>query len=580
MKKLVYKKSFWNSLLSVIVLAVFAYIAMATFGGISQQKYKLPDGRWEISKHYSDGNTETTTGNVDSEGRWDGPVKIEYEDDNYMLTHTEEVNMVEGKRHGISKVIYPSGYVATYCYQHGERVDDANCEKSAIIETEDFSAYGILSYEVPWFVFKLSALGYDTNYVEAYMDTIETLLYATEFYPEDFEEYYSDVIDELEETAYDSILVLNAELSIYNGLDLILNHEFRLATLNSYRDNDSNTYNVVKTIYPNYLLTLNEAEVTDDDFKGFCAEYDKIMSGYDPMALDDPFLVDSLDERMYRAIDSIYSGDAGSAVVAKALKSAVLSDEFRTLQTFKEDFFSQIRNQPLDKTPKDVAEIVLLSILEKFIYGDLIKNAVTEAYSINNGLMSLPTVVTNFPNNISSTSVTLNGNVISDGGGEIQSRGIVWGTGYNPTINDQIVYVGSGTGDFEANITGLTEGETYYARTFAMNSAGFAYGNCITFVASSTTGILPEVTNTGFEIYPNPARDYIIINMEPKHSKRVIFTLFDVHGKVVFQKELKDVIQGETSVHLDLQNVQSGIYSCRITGDDDIYLTQKLMVNH
>lgn len=98
MKKLVYKKSFWNSLLSVIVLAVFAYIAMATFGGISQQKYQLPDGRWEISKHYSDGNTETTTGNVDSEGRWDGPVKVEYEDDNYMLTHTEEVNMVEGKR--------------------------------------------------------------------------------------------------------------------------------------------------------------------------------------------------------------------------------------------------------------------------------------------------------------------------------------------------------------------------------------------------------------------------------------------------------------------------------------------------
>jgi hypothetical protein len=56
--------------------------------------------------------------------------------------------------------------------------------------------------------------------------------------------------------------------------------------------------------------------------------------------------------------------------------------------------------------------------------------------------------------------------------------------------------------------------------------------------------------------------------------------LFDVHGKVVLQKELENVIRGESSVHLDLQNVQNGIYSCRIIGDDGIYITKKLMVNH
>ncbi len=57
MKRLIFKKSFRQSILSTIALAVFAYFAIASFG-TAQQKRKLPDGRYEVSKHYSKGNTD------------------------------------------------------------------------------------------------------------------------------------------------------------------------------------------------------------------------------------------------------------------------------------------------------------------------------------------------------------------------------------------------------------------------------------------------------------------------------------------------------------------------------------------
>ncbi len=580
MKKIILKKSFWQTFLSTIAIAIFGYFALSTIPGVSQQKRLLPDGRYELSKQYSGGNTETIQGNVDASGRWDGPTTIVYEDDNYIMTHKEDVEMKEGVRHGVSKISYPNGSVSTDCYQHGVRVNMENCEKkSATIGSDENSAYYIFSYKVPWFAFKLDALGYDSSYVKAYLDTLETILYSTVVNVEDFDDSYDDAIDSLEETAYDSIIQLNNELTLHNGIDLILSHEFRLATINSYGMSDGNTYNVVKSIYPNYLLTLNAYEVTDTDFEGFCSEYDGIMSSYDPIALDDPFFLDSLDERMYRTLDYIYSSEEESAIKSQSLKSAVLSDIDRTIQTFEREYLSQIRNQSLNKTPKEVAEIVLITILEKFIYGDLIKSAVREAFTINNGIVTLPTIITKFSGNPSSTSATLNGNVIEDGGGEVTSRGIAWGMIYNPTIDNQILTVGTGTGDFTATLTELTEGETYYARAFATNSAGTAYGNCISFIAQNTTGIDPtDLSALDFNIYPNPASDNVTITFKSNDSKELVFTMIDVNGKVILQKELASVVQGENTISINLSEIKSGYYICRIKGDGNMLAIQKLVI--
>ncbi len=89
---------------------------------------------------------------------------------------------------------------------------------------------------------------------------------------------------------------------------------------------------------------------------------------------------------------------------------------------------------------------------------------------------SLPTLTTAEITNISYTSATCSGNITSDGGRTITSRGICYSTKSNPTIADSKMTSGRGMGIFTCNITGLTDGMTYYVRAYATNSMGTAYG--------------------------------------------------------------------------------------------------------
>lgn len=106
--------------------------------------------------------------------------------------------------------------------------------------------------------------------------------------------------------------------------------------------------------------------------------------------------------------------------------------------------------------------------------------------------ISKPTVSTNNVTNITQTSATCGGNVASDGGATVTARGVCWSTSQNPTVSGSHTTDGTGTGSFTSNITGLTQGTTYYVRAYATNSAGTSYGEQKTFTTNSVN--LPTVT--------------------------------------------------------------------------------------
>ncbi len=89
----------------------------------------------------------------------------------------------------------------------------------------------------------------------------------------------------------------------------------------------------------------------------------------------------------------------------------------------------------------------------------------------------LPNVETNPITDIDYLSLTLNGNVTYDGGGTISGRGFDWNTGSSPTISDNDLPSGTGTGIFSSSLTGLDTGSTYYVRAYAINEIGLIYGN-------------------------------------------------------------------------------------------------------
>jgi len=93
----------------------------------------------------------------------------------------------------------------------------------------------------------------------------------------------------------------------------------------------------------------------------------------------------------------------------------------------------------------------------------------------------IPKLTTSVVSNIQTTAATCGGTITSDGGAAVTSRGIC--LSWTPGFEKYDVYPadGSGTGTFECQVTDLTPGFLYFARAFATNSKGTAYGNVESF---------------------------------------------------------------------------------------------------
>ncbi len=103
---------------------------------------------------------------------------------------------------------------------------------------------------------------------------------------------------------------------------------------------------------------------------------------------------------------------------------------------------------------------------------------------------SLPTLTTSAISNIALSSANCGGNISYDGGIPIIARGVCWSTTPNPTVSLSTKTLdGVSIGSFTSIITGLTPGNIYYARAYATNSVGTAYGNEITFTTQNLLSI-------------------------------------------------------------------------------------------
>jgi uncharacterized protein (TIGR02145 family) len=94
---------------------------------------------------------------------------------------------------------------------------------------------------------------------------------------------------------------------------------------------------------------------------------------------------------------------------------------------------------------------------------------------------SVPWVTTVSPDSVNLYSALLKGEVVFDGWAEVTERGFCYGTSLMPTTEDQKVILGNGTGSFRCIVPELSASTIYYARAYAINSEGTAYGEQVTF---------------------------------------------------------------------------------------------------
>ena len=92
-----------------------------------------------------------------------------------------------------------------------------------------------------------------------------------------------------------------------------------------------------------------------------------------------------------------------------------------------------------------------------------------------------PEISTTQASNITQNSVSVGGVFLEKGQTSIIDKGVVWGLSGTPTLELTEQSVGSGTEDFDTNISGLEPNTAYVLRAYAKTDRIIAYGNVVEF---------------------------------------------------------------------------------------------------
>lgn len=130
-------------------------------------------------------------------------------------------------------------------------------------------------------------------------------------------------------------------------------------------------------------------------------------------------------------------------------------------------------------------------------------------WDVTGGVVQTPPTVnaTSSATGITATTAQSGGSITSAGSAAVTARGVVYATTQTPSLSDDVVTSGSGTGSFAASLAGLSQGTTYYVRAYGTNSVGTAYGPQISFTTqaapdppSVSAGTVSSVTSSGASV--------------------------------------------------------------------------------
>ena len=183
-------------------------------------------------------------------------------------------------------------------------------------------------------------------------------------------------------------------------------------------------------------------------------------------------------------------------------------------------------------------------------------------------------VTTQPATNITNTSATLNGALVSAGESENFTVGFALATTADFTLEDaevQNITANLTDATFTAIVNDLTEGQTYFYRAYITNEAGTAYGAVETFTLLGLTDALAN--QIAVSLYPNPASDNATLEINGLNQDAKI-VISDLQGRILSQDNIN---AGTTRYTINVSDMTSGVYYIRII-TDNVVNTQKLIV--
>ncbi len=174
-----------------------------------------------------------------------------------------------------------------------------------------------------------------------------------------------------------------------------------------------------------------------------------------------------------------------------------------------------------------------------------------------------PTVTTVSQSQVTNKSFVITGNVTDWGGADVTERGIVYSTTADPTLqNATKIATGAGLGQFSSYAYGVAPATLYYVKTYAINSAGTAYGSQATVTTKATD---PEVIKT---IAKDGTGDYATVQaafdaVPDNYTGRWI-----IHIKPGTYTERPTLAQNKTNVFLIGDDADTTIITNNISAGD------------
>ena len=192
---------------------------------------------------------------------------------------------------------------------------------------------------------------------------------------------------------------------------------------------------------------------------------------------------------------------------------------------------------------------------------------------------ALSSVTTNAVINIQKTTATCGGDVTSDGGVTVTTRGVCWSTSQNPTISDSSATDGSGIGRFTSYITDLKSHTRYYIRAYATNINGTVYGNQRNFMTLRSSPKDDESTDSTLELYPNPVKSVLTIAFYLTENSNVNLSVYNVNGIKMYNEQFNDQSCGVQKMQLNTSSFIEGLYIVVITTDQMVIKKNFIKLN-
>jgi hypothetical protein len=86
--------------------------------------------------------------------------------------------------------------------------------------------------------------------------------------------------------------------------------------------------------------------------------------------------------------------------------------------------------------------------------------------------------------------------------------------------------------------------------------------------------VAEKTTNSDFNIYPNPVKDFLNIDFDKLTSSRSLISIYNNSGQLVF---LKQISENTSKVSINTSNFTSGMYLIKVEDSDGKFVTKKII---